>query len=163
MILENKVVQQLKLSKKYLNKKCAPKLLLIIEKKKIRNIRMIFESQIVAAKLCKASNHGGLLILKDRVAECIASNPHDFTMYHNRQQRLYSSLPIMAFIRFSEVVYRQYSAHYTPAKARGRRTITVRCSVQGRAYLQFPLDCPMGIFYLVGRFATLFCDGDIFF
>ena len=62
MILENKVVQQLKLSKKYLNKKCAPKLLLLIEKK-IRNIRMIFESQIVAAKLCKASNHGGLLIL----------------------------------------------------------------------------------------------------
>ena len=35
----------------------------------------------------------------------------------------------------SEVVYRQYNAHYTPAKARGRHTITVRCSVQGRAYL----------------------------
>ena len=49
---------------------------------------MIFESQIVAAKLCKVSNHGGLLILKDllneRVAECVASDPHDFTMYHNR-------------------------------------------------------------------------------
>ena len=50
MFLENKVYQKLKLSKHKFNKKCAPKLLFLIEKKKIRKIRMISDTE---NSLCK--------------------------------------------------------------------------------------------------------------
>ena len=43
MILENKVVQKLKLSKNYFYKKCAPKWVFFNDLKRFRKIRMIFD------------------------------------------------------------------------------------------------------------------------
>ena len=43
VILENRVFYELKLSKNVNNKICAPKLIFLNEKKKLRKIRIIFE------------------------------------------------------------------------------------------------------------------------
>ena len=51
-------------------------------------------------------------------------NPDNFCSYFGRNDDLINSF--WNLLTFSEVVYRQYSAHYTPAKARGRHTITVQ-------------------------------------
>ena len=86
----NKRILKLKLPKKHFNKKCAPKLLFFYEKKNQEDFDDFLHRKFtlnvqflpyLAAKLGKASweahNQGGWLILKNSIAEGVASEFND--------------------------------------------------------------------------------------